>query len=189
MKLSDKIWITRKVRIIAEQRLLKWSMISQVFMIFFSLIMVFCSIWNFTQQNTYSDSVLLCGSIAILAISIFLTSQRFSERALAMRNCYIRLDELYTYTLNIEESKDSKSMQEVIKRYNDILLNVENHSEYDYLNLRFSLRKQKNTTLPEFTKLDYCDFLLETFIRIISIIFLFLVPLVLPLILILSYNH
>jgi hypothetical protein len=179
MKLSDKIWVTRKTRIITEKRLQTCAIISEVFMIFFSLIMVFFSIWNFIHQNGNINFLLICGSIGVLTVSIFLTSQRFNERALAMRNCYIRLDELYFKTINIEETQNPNSLQDLVTIYNDILLNIENHSDYDYLCLRYSLRKQLDTTLPEFTKFDYCRYVFEKITRLVFIIFIFSLPFIL----------
>ncbi len=176
MNLSDKIWITRKTRIITEKRLRRNAILSEFSIIFFSLFIVFFSIWNFLHPSQNINLLLIYGAITLLAVSIFLSSQRFNERALAIRNCYIRLNELYFKVKNAEEVENSESIQQFVTSYNDILLNIENHSEYDYLCLRYSLRNNQDTTLPSFSWIDYFNFLVEKLIRLVLIILLFSLP-------------
>lgn len=161
-------------------RLQLYDMLSKIFMIFFSLFLVFLSIWNFIYPSQYSGFLLICCAIALLAVSIFLSSQKFGERALSMRNCYLRLDDLYFKVKNAEEG-NSESLQEFNTIYNDILRNIENHSEYDYLRLKFSLRN-KETTLPPFSKIDYCSLIIRTLIFGICILAVFLLPFIVQII-------
>lgn len=176
MNLSDKIWITRKTRIFTEKRLKKNTLFSELFIIVFSLLMVFFSIWNYIHANQNINFLLICGAIALLTVSIFLYSQRFSERAHAMRNCYISLDELYFKVSKHERDPHPDVMDDYQKRYNDILINIENHSPYDYLCLRHSLRNNNNTTLPPFTLIDYTHFIIEKTLRILLIMLLLTFP-------------
>jgi len=118
MNLSDKIWVTRKTRIFTEKRLIKNSLLSELFIIVFSLLMVFFSIWNYIHPNQNINFLLICGAIALLTVSIFLSSQKFTERAHAMRNCYISLDELYFKVKKHERGPDPDVIDDYQKRYN-----------------------------------------------------------------------
>lgn len=179
MNLSDKIWITRKTRVYTEKRLRNYAFLSEILITLFSLFMVFLSIWNFVNSNEDINFLLICGAISLLAISIFISSQKFVERAGSIRNCYIRLDELYNKVKGCEKKQNEQLLKDYIANYSDILLNVENHSNYDFLCLRYSLRKKKETTLDVFTHWDYFQFIVEKSIRIFIVIFLFLSPIIL----------
>ena len=176
MNLSDKIWITRKTRIFTEKRLQKNAILSEVFIIVFSLLMVFLSIWNYIHPNQKISFLLICGAIALLTVSIFLSSQKFTERSHAMRNCYISLDELYFKVNNHERDSHSDAIDDFQKMYNNILLNIENHSSYDFLCLRHSLRNNNKTTLPPYTRIDFMHFIIEKALRIVLIMLFFILP-------------
>lgn len=176
MNLSDKIWLTRKTRIYTEKRLRKYAFLSEIFVVIYSLLMVFLSIWNLINSNQNISFFLVCGAIALLAGSIFITSQRYIERANTLRNCYIRLDELYFKVKYCENEQNLQQLNEYYTNYNDILLNVENHSEYDFLCLRYSLRNNKNTTLEPYTIFDLIFFIFSTAKQIMFLLLLFLLP-------------
>jgi hypothetical protein len=176
MSLSDKIWTTRKSRIYAEKRLHRNAILSQVLMTIYSASLVFLSIWNTLHPNDQVNVALIFSSIAVLVTSIVLSSQRYNERSLAMRNCYIRLDELYSKARNAEQKNENTLLQQIESEYTTALLNVENHTDYDYLRLRFSLRNNQNTTLPAFTKIDYLRYFWENFWRGLLITSCLLLP-------------
>lgn len=184
MNLQNKIWITRKTRIYSEQRLKRNALISEIFIITFSLILVFLSIWDYAHPNKEESSFLLiCGAISLFAVSLFLSSQKFIERALAMRNCYVTLDELYKKASGLKNDANSNLEEEIQRMYNTILLNVENHSNYDFLCFRHSMRNDPDATLPPFTWIDHLRFLAEKTIRIILVVALFISPFLLSAIL------
>lgn len=174
--LSDKIWITRKSRIYAEKRLIKANTISNILIVWYSSILVFLTIWNLQFPNTKLNIYLLFGSIVILVTSIVLTSQKYSERSLAMRNCYIKLDELYMKVKRAEEKSDNDLIQDLESEYSGVIQNIENHSDYDYLCVRFNLRETENTTLPPFTKFDCFRYFLGQFREIGLDLIFFILP-------------
>lgn len=179
--LLDKIWITRKSRIYTEQRLLRKNLISQVLIIFYSSSLVFLTIWNLKYPNDHVNILLVIGSIAVLIASITVSSQKYLERSLVMRNCYIKLDELYSKVKRAEKDENYELIQQLESEYTANILNVENHSDYDYLCLRFSLRNNKETTLPEFGKSDYGQYILERGWRMLLALFYFVLPLAIAL--------
>ena len=179
--LSDKIWITRKARIFSEKRLKNQAIISNIIMIFYSFILVAFSIWNLVYGNETVSMFLVFSAIAVLIATIFLTSQRYTERSILIRTCYIRLDELYSKVKRAEEHNEKDSLEQYESEYAALLLNVENHTNYDYLCLRFSLRNQKNTTLPQFTKKSFWLFIWEKIWRVFLIAICFMLPVLLVL--------
>lgn len=174
--LSDKIWITRKSRIYTEQRLLKKNFISQVLITFYSSLLVFLTVWNLKYPNDHVSILLVIGSIAVLIASITVSSQKYLERSLAMRNCYIKLDELYSKVVRVERNKNHELIQQFESEYTANILNIENHSDYDYLCLRFSLRANTETTFPVFRKSDYGQYVVERGWRILLTFFYFVLP-------------
>jgi hypothetical protein len=150
-------------------------------MTIYSAFVVFFSIWNTLHPNDLINIALIFASIAVLVTSIVLSSQRYNERSLAMRNCYIRLDELYSRAKYAEKNNENALLQEIESEYTSALLNVENHTDYDYLRLRFSLRNDQNTTLPAFTATDYLRYLWENVWRGLLLILCFFLPIVLVL--------
>ena len=163
--LSDKIWITRKVRIYTEGRLQRYNEISQVLMTLYSLALVSLSLWNLQNNDAELNLVSAFASIALLVISVHATSQKYAERSIAMRNFYVKLDELYSKVKRAETSEDIEMLQNLESEYTGLLINIENHSEYDYLCLRHSLKDDPETTLPSFTRADSLRYFWEKFWR------------------------
>jgi len=180
--LSDKIWVTRKIRINTEKRLLKNAFLSQFLMIVYSSFLVFLAIWNLVHPNNDVNLLLVCGSIALLIVSIYLKSQKFIERSLSIRHCYVQLDKIYSAVKRAEESQDIKTLETYETIYSDILLSVENHTDYDYLCMRHSIRNDEDTTLPKYTKLDFCHYILEKAYRLFVFVLYFCLPLIILLI-------
>lgn len=136
-------------------------------MIFYAVALVFFSLWNLIRPNNQIEIYSIFSSIAVLVSSIFISSQRFSERAMMMRNCYIRLDELYAKAINIDKFGNKDSIDKIESEYANTLINIENHSDYDYLCMRYSLRNNKDTTLPQFKFVNYLVYFYSKLNRII----------------------
>ena len=177
---SDRIWKTRKSRIIAEKRLIRASSISNYLVIWYSFALVIVTIWNLKYPNDYLNIFLVFGSIAVLVASVVVASQKYSERSFAMRNCYLKLDELYLKFKRAEEKNDPQLLQDLEAEYLTIIQNVENHSDIDYLTLRFNLRNDKDSTFyKNFFFFDYVQFFFEKAKEYFLIVLLFALPFIL----------
>jgi len=174
--LSDKIWITRKSRIYTEQRLLRNNSIAQTLIFYYSAGLVFLSIWNLQYPDSQIEVLLIIASIAVLIISVLLSSQNYLQRSFIIKNCYIKLDELYSKVLRAQENKETKQIELFESEYTSLMLNTENHSDYDYLCLRFNLRNDNQSKLPTLTNYDYYLYFWGKFWRIIVYIFYFISP-------------
>ena len=156
--LSDKVWITRKCRINSEKRLKRDEHISQILQLYYSSLLVLFSVYNLAYESSNTNLLLVMGSIIVLVSTVYLYSHNYNERALIMRNCYIRLDEIYYKALRAEKKDEKDSVKQLLDEYTSILMNIENHSEYDYLCVRYSLNNDPKATLPKFTKRDWISY-------------------------------
>jgi hypothetical protein len=172
--LSDKIWLTRKTRVYTEQRLIQRNTFTSLLTIWYSFCLVFFSVWNLQYPNNNLNLFIVISSILVLVMSTVVASQKYTERSLAIRDCYLKLDELYLKTKRGEKKEKQKLLNECQNEYSEILKHVENHTDFDYLCLRFSLRNNENTTLPRFTLQDGVIYVLYQLIAVVIYAVLFL---------------
>lgn len=122
---QDKIWITSRVRMMAEKRLLKYNNWSLFLLAYYSVFTVLLSVFPdyFKSFYTYFDGIAVAASVAVLVASLVVGGFRFERTASLFRDCYLSLQRLY------EDEGDSSSKQ---KPYADILMVCPNHSDGDY---------------------------------------------------------
>ncbi|WP_141694276.1 SLATT domain-containing protein [Desulfosporosinus sp. BG] len=94
--LLRKIWITRKCRIVASERLENAELYAQFIFVYYSVILVSLSIWTLFPEHSNSTLSLISviASIGLLSVSLFITSRNYKNRALALKSCYIKLENL-----------------------------------------------------------------------------------------------
>jgi hypothetical protein len=171
--LSDKIWETRKCRIIASERLNRYSKLSEYLMVFYALIPVVLSILNNKLHSTLIDTASLLSSVVVLVLSVVVSSQKFNDRYQQMKSCYIKLDKLI-YQLGKNES----SMDDIFIEYNTILDSVENHTNNDHIALKWELRNLASKTVRKITKLECFKHCLNVSIFWVISVLLFSIPLI-----------
>ena len=160
----------------AESRLQHCALLSQIILIYYSVLLVVFSIVDFLHNNQNMSLVLIFGSISLLTVSVFLLSQKYIERAYAMRHCYLSLGKILNKVENAEARQDVSKLSLINDEYMDILNGLENHSNYDFLYFRFSRKNDEKSGLSRFTLFDYIKFIWARIWRALLIIFLFLVP-------------
>ncbi len=176
MKLSDKIWITRKARINTERRLNRLDCLSKILVTYYSSFLVICSVINLNYSSEFGKIGLVLASILVLVSSVFLYSQRYESRALWMRNHYLQLQELQTKTAKFEETGNLEELQKIETEYIYTLFPVENHSEYDFTRLLFYEKRKANNQLESYgpCKMRYISALTW---RVTLNVILFILPL------------
>lgn len=127
--LQDKIWITSRVRMMAEKRLLKYNNWSLFLLAYYSAFTVIISVFSEYFETFYSqfDGATIAASVAVLVASLVVSGFRFERTASLYRDCYLSLQRLY----EADDDADSKD-----KKYADILAVCPNHSSsdnYDFL--------------------------------------------------------
>lgn len=140
--LSKRIWKTKKSRIEASARLNLNEKISQILLIYYSILLIAISIYNYSLIFEKYSLLVVIGSILVFSISLYVYSNNFKGRSLEFRTCYLKLDALYQISKNLDE-KDEK-LEGYAKQYNDFLAGFENHSEFDYLKFRYTLGQKKD---------------------------------------------
>jgi ABC-type multidrug transport system fused ATPase/permease subunit len=140
--LADNIWKTRKSRINASERLKRNDLVSQIFLAYYSFWIIVITIVDIKSEELNFELLTLVLAIAILVISIFTFAMNYKERSLKFQSAYIKLHKLYRQALNNEKNNIDNS--EIEKEYDNILELTENHSECDYLQVRYSVRNDEN---------------------------------------------
>lgn len=134
-ELKDKVWMTRKARINASQRLICLEKFIQYVNIYYSCFLCILSIYGLTTTN---DKIGIISTIlsVILTISIvYLNSQKFGDRAQQLKNNYISLQKLL-FRLDNLDGNITCDLTKLQDEYIDLLSNCENHSNSDYYKIQ-----------------------------------------------------
>ena len=167
--LSNKVWITRKCRVIAATRLERTNLYWQVLIYYYSLVLLAFSVWTVlpNKSNLYTSFISVISSIVIFSSSLFLNSFNFRDKAQMFKLCYIKLDKI---NCKLDLLKDHENINSELAiefealhtAYLEVLSNTDNHSEYDYFRLLLDLNKDKNK-LPLKDKIKYYSYMLLLF--------------------------
>ncbi len=184
-KLSDRIWETRKIRIYSEERLNRYGKVLEFALIIYGICLTGVSIWVIYKPNPLLNVIQVIVSVAVLSMSIFVSAQKFGERALQMRNHYLNLANIEIEARKHESLEDEDELREIEVKYNSLLSSIENHNKQDFLEFRYSRRNDQNTTLQKLIWLEKANrwrlivrdciyFFVIVFLPIIVLIFLFI---------------
>lgn len=144
-KLSNRIWITRKCRINAAERLEVYNFLIKFFQIYYSTISFIMTIANFYfaskhLSNDFLTLLLPIYSSATLFFSLFFSSQNFKERANCFKKNYHQLDRLnreLDYKLNVKQIS-CEDIENIEDRYLASLENSANHAFVDLIKYKWS---------------------------------------------------
>ncbi|CUX43763.1 SLATT domain-containing protein [Agrobacterium genomosp. 13] len=126
--INDTIWITSRVRIIAERKALRNQNVSFLAVTYYSLFSVILSIFGDFYSKPYPalDKINLSSSVIVLVASLVAAGFRLEARASAFRECYLKLQSLHDEDLADQEKK---------KKYREIMMDFPNHAPNDYADL------------------------------------------------------
>jgi len=129
--LNNNIWLTYKARIYAEKRYKSYNNSAHLYTALISFSLIAASLlFGQTTSNTLVNSILVSGSVLILAISLITFGFHFGETAVMHRECYLSLQEIYNdENMELSDKKD---------RYISILKSYPNHSDIDFHRLGIS---------------------------------------------------
>lgn len=143
--LSERIWFTRKAWINAEERLLRNEFHTQLLLVVYSAYTTSLAVVLLAYEPTpinkkLVDTALAVLSVIILALSLYLNSKSFKDRAARFKNGYHDLqeieNELLTVALLDSASEKKIACDNCSKRYSKALRDVENHNELDDIRAR-----------------------------------------------------
>lgn len=134
-QLENKIWITRKSRINASERLLAMANFIDFVNVYYSIFLILLSLIptssDAPESNTILSYVNLACSITLTISIIYATSLGWKERSAALKQNYIALQSLLDRLMLLEED-DKAGIGEINKEYCALLLTVENQKQIDY---------------------------------------------------------
>jgi len=139
-KLRAKIWITSKARICSEARFRRYDLYSHLGTIYFSLCLILASIKMLGADVEPRADLFVILSISLLVLSVVLWGFRFSHSADRHRECYLRLQRLYS---------QSDALDDLAAKYHDALLAYPNHSSFDYRTFVVTEKFSKGSKLSD----------------------------------------
>lgn len=124
-KFKDNVWLTRKARINASERLIYANKFIKVLNVYYSCFLIILSIVDILYENLDFGLLSLIVTIILTISLFFIDSQQFAERAGSLKNNYIKMQKIIFHVSNenIDDMKDN---------YLQLLSDCENHTNADY---------------------------------------------------------
>ncbi|MBB3061420.1 SLATT domain-containing protein [Microbulbifer rhizosphaerae] len=181
MTIADSIWWTRKARIQTEKRLISNARHAQLLLLWYSFVSVSASVYylKFNSQSEYASVAWVIFSVLVLCVSGFINGLSYKERAAVVKDSYESLNSLYR-----KAKKENSDPNEINKEYEQILNLCENHADIDYQKalcdtyLSHNCPRDPKKGLDRWpTKYVWFVVLKQLFIRSLSILTLYALPL------------
>lgn len=145
--IANKIWITRKARVEASERIKRLDLFTQTINIYYSITIIALSIWTLLyikDDNNLFTFVVLIMSITLTILSVFCATKKYSERYISLKNNYLELDRLYYKVKYIDSNEITyECVTEIFNEYIRELEKVENHETIDYMKVLIGTKEIK----------------------------------------------
>ena len=173
---DDRIWITSRVRMIAERKAIRNQNVSYLSVTYYSLFTVILSIFSKFYLQTYSwlEEINLSASVVVLVASLVAGGFRFETRANIFRECYLKLQKLQGKDINESER---------LSQYLEILEIYPNHSDNDYYDLivNHTYFEGKKLSIGEYplvpTRFMWISYVFRHVLYYVFVVLLFAIPL------------
>ena len=179
-KLEKNIWITRKCRINASERLLRSAKFVEFLNVYYSIIVITLSLLSLIKRNDRISFASIVLSIALTISIVYANATGLRERAAALKQNYIALQVLLDKLCNIKET-ETDSVLDISNKYAELLELSENHLCVDLYKLKhtvqdtaFNMTRQEKLRYGFLVSWDYLWRISLIVIPIIGTIFLFL---------------
>lgn len=136
-KLERNIWITRKCRINASERLLSHAKYIEILNVYYSIFVIILSLISLTEQDQMLSMISLSCSIVLTISIIYANAAGYRERSFSLKQNYIAL-QLLLDQLSYINDNDSKAVIDIGKQYAELLKSSENHIPIDLYPLKAS---------------------------------------------------
>lgn len=134
-KLDRNIWITRKCRINASERLLSHAKYIEFLNVYYSIFVIILSLFSLTEQDDMLSMISLVCSISLTISIIYANAAGYRERSLALKQNYIEL-QLLLDQLSFTAECDTKAVMHISHKYAELLKASENHIPVDMYRLK-----------------------------------------------------
>jgi hypothetical protein len=146
-KLDRNIWITRKCRINASERLLSHAKYIEILNVYYSIFVIILSLLSLTEQDNFLSIISLACSIALTISIIYANSAGYRDRSSSLKQNYIEL-QLLLDQLSCTRDDDTECIMSISAKYADLLKASENHIPIDLYRLK------ANSTDSTFASVD-----------------------------------
>lgn len=164
--LSNRIWTTKKSRMNAEARLLKTNDFLQFIIVYYSAWVIGISLVAIFIPRDWLNFSSIVSSIMLSFASVYLPSQKYTDRANNLKENYTKLSKLeFELELLEDEGLTSESIKNISDSYQDIISQAENHKEID-----FYRTQEDNKDNKAITKSKRLNTVLFLILRTITII-------------------
>lgn len=133
--LKNRVWKSYKSRINTAERLKNKNEFVAFLSIFYSAILTAVSILNYVNKSDNMEVFSIVMSVIVTILFLYFEGRNYKERYIKIKENYNELNLLY-YKIDslIELNEISKEkFIELTKEYIELLNNVENHSERDFI--------------------------------------------------------
>lgn len=170
-KLEDDIWRTRKCRIIASERLNSNERFCRFMSIYYSILTTVLTIINmFGEENKNIDILILVVSIAATNFLLYLDTQNYKDRYLSLKKNYLDLAKLQIKINSVDNKENMDVYNEIALEYNELLREVENHKEYDYIKLQLETKNLKNEVSTKNKIIYYSKVIFNWILKMILVV-------------------
>lgn len=176
----NKVWVTKKIRMDASEKMLKKNVQINYFLIYYSACLAVMSFLMLYEPKGFNLSLFASIiSLILPSANIFQYKAEYSKKSEEYRACYLELSELeneidtYLSSTNTVSEEKSNSYK---KKYEDILNDYINQTDMDYL--IFSLKQinrgnnKGKFRLTKFNKLHIYSVKVLNFAKIVLLIVL-----------------
>lgn len=129
-KFKTNVWLTRKARINASERLIKASKFVRFLNVYYSCFLIILSLIDMGSDKMDLNILSLCLSITLSLSLFFIDSQQFMERANLLKNNYIEMQRILFHLSN-------KNFEDMKDLYLELLGECENHTNHDFYKVKF----------------------------------------------------
>lgn len=162
-KLEKNIWITRKCRINASERLLKSAKFVEFLNVYYSIFVITLSLLSLIEKNDQFSFASIVLSIALTISIVYANATGLRDRSLTLKNNYIDLQQLLDQLSYIKDTETEKIFT-ISCKYAELLKSTENHLNIDLYNVKISSVSDDDFKMKRKEWVEYILFVLWDYI-------------------------
>lgn len=161
-KLERNIWITRKCRINASERLLKSAKFVEFLNVYYSIFIITLSLISLIEHNDQFSFASIVLSIVLTISIVYANATGLRDRSTALKQNYIDLQVLLDQLSYIEADETEKVLA-VSDKYAELLKLSENHLSIDLYSFK-STSSDPNFQMGNIDWIKYISLVLNTYL-------------------------
>lgn len=157
-RLERNIWITRKCRINASERLLSHAKFIEILNVYYSIFVIILSLISLTERDNMLSIISLACSIALTISIIYANAAGYRERSFSLKQNYIEL-QLLLDRLSCTNEVDTEIVMNISSQYAELLKASENHMPIDLYRLKVSCVDADMILSKEESRSYHCQYI------------------------------